>query len=455
MKISLNKNTFYRNFGDIGYLFNQSNLVETILDEIGSIFLSNISRYPTSIREVSKKIHAQFQETDILTIENDLIEFISSLEQNSYFDFHGEPLKFKNEAGSDDSHTATSETSYILKKYFQKKPTPLFAHLEVTSACNLKCVHCYWPNHNVNHLPTNDALRVLDELRAMKCLHLTLSGGEALLHPDILSIIRYARELDFSVTLMTNGVKLDYQHLKELKKANLSAVQLSLYSMNESVHDSITRVPGSYAKTISAINQLLELDIPIKIACPVMKQNYDSFISVSEHYIPLGVFVDHDMEIIPKTDFSRDNIDECRLSENELYIAAEKIHNISAISKSEKNINIEKPKNTRAPDDPVCGAGIQMLSISNTGDVYPCPTFKYKIGNIYKSSLSDIWHSKEIFPIRSLTMSDYRKCQACKWGEYCSICPANFYIESGGNYRTPQDFFCKVTEATARANRKP
>ena len=56
LDISLSKDTFYRRFGEIGYLFNQSLQKETVLDSIGSLFVSQIERFPRNLQLVSEEI---------------------------------------------------------------------------------------------------------------------------------------------------------------------------------------------------------------------------------------------------------------------------------------------------------------------------------------------------------------------------------------------------------------
>ena len=50
--------------------------------------------------------------------------------------------------------------------------------------------------------------------------------------------------------------------------------------MDPSVHDSITKVKGSFDKTKNGVLKLLSAGIPLQISCPIMKQNKDSFIDV-------------------------------------------------------------------------------------------------------------------------------------------------------------------------------
>ena len=47
--------------------------------------------------------------------------------------------------------------------------------------------------------------------------------------------------------------------------------------MEPEIHDRITTIKGSQIKTKAAIEKLVAADIPVQIACPLMKANKDSY----------------------------------------------------------------------------------------------------------------------------------------------------------------------------------
>lgn len=68
--------------------------------------------------------------------------------------------------------------------------------------------------------------------------------------------------------------------LSEMKKNPLLSVQVSLYSMDATVHDSITKLSGSFEKTKAGILRLCDENIPVQISCPIIKQNKDTYVDV-------------------------------------------------------------------------------------------------------------------------------------------------------------------------------
>jgi MoaA/NifB/PqqE/SkfB family radical SAM enzyme len=97
------------------------------------------------------------------------------------------------------------------------------------------------------------------------------------LHPLFCDFLRRAKESDFSVNVLSNLTLLNDDIIAVMNETRLSSVQVSLYSMNTTIHDSITCLKGSFQKTLANIQRLIENDIPVQIACPGMKQNKDSF----------------------------------------------------------------------------------------------------------------------------------------------------------------------------------
>jgi len=92
---------------------------------------------------------------------------------------------------------------------------PHIAVYYVTMQCNLNCTYCEDFGSRRNHLvtpapPLEDAKHILKVIRT-GVDHLWLTGGEPLMHPQLLDLLQYARrELDFKeISLITNGTLLN------------------------------------------------------------------------------------------------------------------------------------------------------------------------------------------------------------------------------------------------------
>ena len=94
-------------------------------------------------------------------------------------------------------------------------------------------------------------------------IHVTLSGGEAFMHKDLIEIARYCREKDLKISILSNLIALKDEQVATLKELNISLIQVSLYSMNPEIHDFITTVKGSFEKTKASVEKLVAADIPV------------------------------------------------------------------------------------------------------------------------------------------------------------------------------------------------
>lgn len=99
-------------------------------------------------------------------------------------------------------------------------PDNAISWLEPTSACNLACDGCYRENVASSHKPLD---QVREEIGAFRRLRnsdgISIAGGDPLMHPEIVEIVRSVRESGMKPILNTNGGRLTPSLLRELKKA--------------------------------------------------------------------------------------------------------------------------------------------------------------------------------------------------------------------------------------------
>ncbi|MGA8301966.1 MAG: pyrroloquinoline quinone biosynthesis protein PqqE [Terriglobales bacterium] len=114
---------------------------------------------------------------------------------------------------------------------------PLALIAEVTHRCPLHCVYCSNPlelSARSEELSTSDWLRVFGEAAALGVLHLHLTGGEPLSRPDLADLIAGARDAKLYTNLITSGIGLSRERLKQLVDSGLDHIQLSFQDTEES-----------------------------------------------------------------------------------------------------------------------------------------------------------------------------------------------------------------------------
>ena len=116
----------------------------------------------------------------------------------------------------------------MLIRAFRFAYQPVAAHLIPVRRCNLSCTYCNEFDDHSAPVPIGDVLRRIDRLAALGTGIVTLSGGEPLLHPDLDDIIRRIRSHGSIATLITNGYLLTRDRIRQLNRAGLDHLQISI-----------------------------------------------------------------------------------------------------------------------------------------------------------------------------------------------------------------------------------
>ncbi len=464
MYYKFRSNILFRNFISYGYITDDRNyryikneaIGDRIVSESGAVFLSILTKDPVHICEISKKIHKKYKDVDIELIKNDIEEFFNELvcdgfickgstseecNKNDYsFSYHSSKEKIK--ISFDDEEV--DNTRNFIGNHINYLSS---VHIEITSKCNERCVHCYIP-HNKKYkvLSAEHIYSILKQCKDMNVLHITLSGGEPMLHKDFCNILKTCREYDFAVSILTNLTLLDSDIINEMKLNSMLGIQTSLYSMDSDIHDSITKMTGSFQKTKSSILELVDNDIPLQISCPIMKQNKSCYANVIEWAKEHGLEASEDYSLIAEYDHSNKNI--CnRLSLKEVHnILKDKVSNDAEYTEKLK-INIANNKNI-PPEEPVCSVCTSSICIAENGNVYPCAGWQdCVLGNALEESLSDIWNfSEKINSLRNIKNKDFPKCMQCDAKKICSMCMVrNANEDCNGNYLNLNEHFCNIS----------
>ncbi len=318
---------------------------------------------------------------------------------------------------------------------------PLSVHLDLTYRCNERCVHCYLDHDGHGELSREEVFKLLREVADAGALILTLSGGEPLLRPDFFAILRYARTLTFSVKIKTNGLLIGPSQAALLHEYGVQQIQISIYSHKAEVHDGITKVRGSLARSLSAIRRLRSYGLSVTIATPLLSGNFADYPGVRSLAAELGVPVTIDPTITPKIDG-----DTAVLRHR---ISAEQVQSVFRDSALVGDVQKFSECAPVDPDDLKsypCSAGHTFCYISPYGDVYPCVQFPLPCGNIRRQSLRSIWSSSpEMERVRSIRIGDLHTCSSCANAGGCSRCPGLAYME--GDMYGPSSADCEKSFA--------
>jgi radical SAM protein with 4Fe4S-binding SPASM domain len=132
---------------------------------------------------------------------------------------------------------------------------PETIHFSVTGRCDQACTGCFYSARPGSEVAAQDAPwslfeRVVLEAEQARVFQIALGGGEPLLHPRLVDMVRLAREHSVVPNLTTNGNLLTREMAHELKEAGLGQAQISLNGGDEAVN---TQTRPNFAATMQAI----------------------------------------------------------------------------------------------------------------------------------------------------------------------------------------------------------
>ena len=318
--------------------------------------------------------------------------------------------------------------------------------MELTHRCHLDCVHCYLDdNHDHDsqrgELSTAEVCGAIDQLRVAGCLFLTITGGEVFLRKDLFEILSHARRVGLAVILYTSGTHLTPARLDRIAALYLRRVELSVYSSDAEVHDRITQLPGSHAKTMQALHGLLARAVPVRIKAPIMRDNFDSYPGLKALAEKLGIALLADVTVNPSNGGGRATTAQ-RMSAAQL---------VEFYEKPEIQAFAQVKRRLPQAQDPICAIGKRSCVIGPNGDVRTCLGFATPIGNLRTQSFAEIWNRSPVLArLRTLAVTDVTVCSQCEKSAYCNRCAGMAALEDG-DFDGPSRWACHVAAAKEKA----
>lgn len=315
--------------------------------------------------------------------------------------------------------------------------------LEISNPCNERCIHCYRVCDGTKRgfLSAEQAQRVLEQAKTLGTQNVMITGGEALLNPEWKEIVQIADNLNYKISLFSNGTllsDLDVDFLANI--THLKEVQVSLYALDESVHDEITGLKGSCLKTKNAIRLLRERNIPLFISCPVMKKNKKAVLDLMNWCEDNGINWCTDIFIFGTSDYAEANLVH-RLSFSELEEFFDetmkdngKLSDIWA--KSYTGYDFSKLE--------FYNGATHSLCVSGDGTVYPAVGWYEPLGNIETDDIADLFTNHPLLQkLRTIHVNDIAECRNCKCSDFCDFCFSPHIAANNGELCKLDAEFCK------------
>ncbi len=294
--------------------------------------------------------------------------------------------------------------------------------IELLNYCNSSCIHCYLEHFVPKKVEVENIIRVVNQAAAAGAMQITLTGGEPLLHPNITEIIKYIKNKGMAANLLTS---LNVEHGEWLDDILLcDKIGISIYGSNRDIHDSITRIDGSFDVMFDNLKYIIARNSCITLNMTIMKENIADIANM--------------VALAEKTNLRyRLNYILHGLSMETHQIGLDDVKLLKRVFASKDSANTLSTNFK-------CVAGSDSLWVDVDLNVYPCVFFRMQLGNLLKQRLVDIWNeSDSINIIKKTVNADFKKCQTCDLKYTCTPCIGENY-NVNGDITIPCDFSCRI-----------
>lgn len=305
------------------------------------------------------------------------------------------------------------------------KPALGSVYIKLTNQCNLHCSYCYAQSGRHSDVLTSGDLESIAKGVASisQSVEYVLSGGEPLLNPHALDFAERVKSSGNVVQILTNGTLIDEKNAERISNV-ASMIKISLDGSCENVH-SITRGKSNFERVVRTIDLLTKLNANVIVAMTVTRENRSD---IPEMVSRFGSRLA--LQPLFKAGRGKDK-DNWALTGTEYYSALASVDGVAPMGMIARTLESIRGHGVRR-----CALAEREISISETGDVYPCQLLhseEFKAGNIREGVLAETYYESPVFNrLRNMTVDTLEKCSACPLRYICGgACRARDFYEVG------------------------
>lgn len=309
-----------------------------------------------------------------------------------------------------------------------------------TNACNMYCDHCYRDAgcKAEDELSTQEAKTLLDQIAKAGFKIMIFSGGEPLLRPDILELVRHATARGLRSVFGTNGTLISEETAQALKAAGAMGMGISLDSLDREKHDAFRKFPNAWEGAVRGMRNCRKAGLPFQMHTTVMDWNQDELEAMTDFAVAEGAVAHHFFFLVPTGRAATIEAESLRARAYE--------ETLTRILQKQQSVDIEL-KPTCAPQfmriaaqmglklrfSRGCLAGTSYCIISPTGKVQPCAYLNTPLGDVREMPFDEIWRNNPV--LQELRTLDYKGgCGSCAYKRACGGCRARAAYYHGGDY---------------------
>lgn len=302
-------------------------------------------------------------------------------------------------------------------KYVQHDTVPHLCHIELTYACNERCIFCYNPEHaKLGNLAAID--RIVRSVAESQIPHVYLIGGE----PSLLPVEKLNEYIELlaphsSVTIVTNGLR----RLEGIS-SKLACFGVPIHGATAETHEFLNQTKGSFAKTLDTIQYYVSQGHDVRCIPVLTGYNFDQMYDI------IGLASDLGMESIYVDRYEDGGVGSVHSGGYHLKPTAEQFRTaVGQIVQAKQDFTSFGGRvgfGTAIPyclDERMitagitsnCGVGTYFCAINPKGEFRMCNQSQLVFGNLPDESIETIWNKSELDIFRDLSWVT-EPCQSCE-----------------------------------------
>lgn len=335
---------------------------------------------------------------------------------------------------------------------------PRIVSWNVTSACNLRCPHCYLDagRRGAGELSTQEGFRLIGQMAELGTELLILTGGEPLLRRDLPALASHASGEGIHVVLGTSGTLMTPQKAQVLKQSGVAAAGISLDSVVPAKHDAFRGVPGAWRRAVAGIEACRLAGMEVLVHVTALQMNEEEIPALLQLAHERGARAFNLFFLVCSgrgerlTDLSPQAYE--RLL-SFILEAQDRYPGMMVRARCAPYLGrLAAERGTSVLWGAGCLAGTRYCRISPGGDLTPCPYLPVVAGNVRNQSLREVWEEAPVLQrLRQPRLGG--KCGVCVYsrGEdpICVGCRARSYALAGD--LLAEDPWCLYEPAAAPA----
>ena len=315
---------------------------------------------------------------------------------------------------------AQGKVAHLFKNYFLGRLKAV--EFAITNACIAKCSFCeIWKQQPKVFVDREKALEVIDRLADFGTVHITITGGEPLLHPHVVDIVRRATERKIHTAVLDAAPQLLLRNdmIKRLEDAGSDMISISFDSGDPVTMVESRQIPNIMEDMAEAVGQINKTKVKPMASVLIWNDNYDKLEDVCNRAKDMGF----EFISLNYPTFSHSRV--YPLGGEGISLSREKViqglesaiklrdtgkYGIINSSASMKNIIqfLKDPAKVKYQ----CLGGTNVLFVDWFFDVHPCMQLPNLMGNILTMKMKDF----KMPPCNQCNMSWYRDFSALLHG---------------------------------------